>query len=255
MDISTILGVFTGIIVLCAAILSQGSLIKYWSMSSVLIVLGGTISAFMVSYPLDKLKSSLKIIKKAFIKETYDLDSTIEQLGELSLIAKKSGLLALEKNAKDLDNKFLKKSILLIVDGVDPKVIEKMLTLDVNNMITRHNEGIGMMKTLGKLSPAMGMMGTVIGLIAMLKGLDDPSTIGPAMGVALITTLYGSLLANMVYIPIAGKLKYKSDKEVMYKLLIIEGILSVQSGESPLMIKEKLKTFMEEKSRERKKEV
>ncbi len=250
MDITSVVGLVLSFILFILAILAQGRLISFWNPASIFIVIGGTICSTMVSYPLDKLRYSWRVIKKAFIIETFEIDKTIEVLSNLSLIAKKNGLLALEKHTKDIDNVFLKKSILLVVDGTDPKMIEKMLNLDLENMVKRHIESEGILRTMGKFAPAMGMIGTLIGLIIMLKNLNEPSTLGPAMSVALVTTFYGSFLANVLFLPLAGKLRYKSDKEVVFKMMIIEGILAVQAGESPLMIKEKLKTFVESGARD-----
>lgn len=250
MDITSVAGLILAFILFILAIVTQGSIGSFWSTSSLIIVIGGTLCSTAISYPVDKLKGFLAIFKKAFTKENFEINQTIEILSELSLVAKKNGLLALEKYTNEVDNEFMKKSILLVVDGTDPKMIEKMLSLDLENMITRHQEGQGVLKTMGKYAPAMGMIGTLIGLILMLKKLNDPSTLGPAMAVALITTFYGSFLANIIFLPLAGKLQYKSDQEVIYKMMIIEGILAVQAGESPLMIKEKLKTFVADSERQ-----
>jgi chemotaxis protein MotA len=133
---------------------------------------------------------------------------------------------------------------------MDPDTIKDILNMDLENMMRRHEEGEGILKTLGKYAPAFGMIGTLIGLITMLQQLDNPETLGPAMAVALITTFYGSVLANLIFLPLAGKLKFKSDQEIKYKMMIIEGIISVQAGDAPMMIKEKLQTFMETQKRE-----
>lgn len=249
MDLSTLLGIIAGFAVVILGIVTKGPILRFWDLSSFLIVVGGTVTAVMVSYPLNKLKDLLKIIKKAFLESSYNVENTIEQFAKLSYIAKKEGLLAMEKVLKDIDSEFMKKGVTLIIDGTEPEMIKKMLELDVENMLDRHSEGEGVLKTFGKFAPAYGMVGTLIGLIIMLNNLEDVSTLGPAMGVALITTFYGSFLANAVFLPLAGKLKYKSENEARYKYMIIEGIISVQNGDSPILIEEKLKTFMNANAR------
>ncbi|MFP4457603.1 MAG: motility protein A [Clostridia bacterium] len=249
-DKSTLIGIISGILLLIIGIMIQGSIGSFFDASSVFIVIGGTFAACFASYPINTLKNSTKVIKNAFIEKQYDTNVAIEQIGELSITAKKNGLLALEKVARDLNNPFLEKSALLVVDGMDPDVIKEILDMDLENMARRHEEGEGILKTLGKYAPAFGMIGTLIGLITMLQQLENPETLGPAMAVALITTFYGAVLANMIFLPLAGKLKFKSDQEVKYKMMIIEGIISVQAGDAPMMIKEKLQTFMETQKRE-----
>jgi len=249
-DKSTIIGLVAGFILLMIGILIQGSLGTFFDATSIFIVIGGTFAACFASYPITTLKNSRNVIKNAFIEKKYDTDTAIEQIGKLSVTAKKNGLLALEKVVRELDNPFLEKSALLVVDGMDPDTIKEILNMDLENMMRRHEEGEGVLKTLGKYAPAFGMIGTLIGLITMLQQLDNPETLGPAMAVALITTFYGAVLANVVFLPLAGKLKFKSDQEIKYKMMIIEGIISVQAGDAPMMIKEKLQTFMETQKRE-----
>lgn len=250
LDNSTVIGLVAGVVLLIIGILIQGSIGSFINAASVFIVIGGTFAACIASYPLHTLKNSRNVIRNAFVEKTYDENTAIEQIGELSVTAKKDGLLALEKVAKDLNNPFLEKSVLLVVDGMSAEVIKDILSMDLENMVMRHQEGEGVLRTLGKFAPAFGMIGTLIGLITMLQQLDNPETLGPAMAVALVTTFYGAVLANTIFLPLAGKLKFKSDQEVKYKLMIIEGVIAVQAGEAPMMIKEKLQTFMESEKRE-----
>jgi chemotaxis protein MotA len=252
MDLSTVIGLGGGFLLILIAILSKGPLSTFWDTSSFLIVFGGTVAAFMISYPLDKIKNLMRILRKAFFEERYDVGRAIEQICELAYVSRRDGLLAMERLVDGLDNLYLKKGVLLLVDGNDPAMTERIMELEIENMVDRHAEGEGMLKTLGKYSPALGMIGTLIGLILMLKNLEDTSTLGSSMGVAMITTFYGSLLANMVFLPLAGKLKFKSDREAAFKYLILEGIMAIQAGESPLMIEEKLKTYVEENMRVKK---
>lgn len=254
MDVSTLFGMMASFVIIIVAILVSGDISSFFSLSSFLIVVGCTFAACIASYPISKIKSLWKIVKNAFYSTTYDIELTIEQFCKLSYIAKKEGLLAMESFVSHIDDDFMKKGVLLIVDGTDPEMIKKILELEVENMLDRHAEGEGILRTLGKYSPAFGMIGTLIGLINMLKNLSDVNTLGPSMGVALITTFYGSLLANALFLPLAGKLKFKSENEAKFMIMIIDGIVSVQEGDSPLVIKEKLKTYMEQKSRNYKKE-
>ncbi len=249
MDLSTILGVVACFVLVIIGIVTKGPLSAFMDLGSILIVLGGAFSALLASYPLSKLKNIIKVTSKAFGGKQYNFEDTIEQFSQLSYIAKKEGLLAMEKFVSDIDSDFMKRGILLIVDGTDPKMIRSILEMEVDNMLERHNDGQGIYRTLGKYTPAFGMVGTLIGLIIMLQNLSDVSAVGPAMSIALVTTFYGSLFANAVFLPIADKLKVKSESEATYKAMVIEGIMAVQSGESPLMIKEKLKTFLPEKYR------
>jgi chemotaxis protein MotA len=250
MDISSIAGLLGVFIVVIAAIATRGPISEFFDIASVLIVLGGTTAAVLASYPAGRIKATAKVLNRAFKEDTYDSRKTISQISQLSYVAKRDGLLAMEKIVDDIDDEFMKKGILLIVDGLDPKMIERILLLEIDNMIDRHREGEGVLRTFGKFSPAFGMIGTLIGLILMLQNLDDVSTLGPSMGVALVTTFYGALLSNGVFMPLAGKLRFKSEQEEKYRNMVVEGILSVQAGETPLMIEEKLKTFIEQGKRE-----
>jgi chemotaxis protein MotA len=249
MDIASLAGLLGVFIIILAAIVTKGSMDSFWDLASVLIVLGGTTAAVITSYPLNKIKDTVKVIAKAFREDNYNHKKTIVQLSQLSYTAKRDGLLAMEKMIEDIDDDFMKKGVLLIVDGLDPKMIEKILLLEIDNMVNRHREGEGVLRTYGKYAPAFGMIGTLIGLILMLKNLDDVATLGPNMGVALVTTFYGALLSNAVFLPLAGKLRFKSEQEERYRNMVIEGILSIQAGETPLMIEEKLKTFIEQGKR------
>ena len=174
----------------------------------------------------------------------------ITKIIELSNIARKEGLLSLEEAAADLDDDFLKKGILLIVDGTDPELVRAIMETELISVEGRHKAKIGFWDSLGAMGPAWGMIGTLVGLVNMLNKMDDPSAIGPNMAVALITTLYGSLLANWLCAPVSSKLKENNGEEVMIKEIMIEGLLSIQAGENPRVIEEKLKSFLSPKDRQ-----
>lgn len=245
MDIATLGGFIVGwILIIISILLAKASIMQFVDMPSVLIVFGGTACALLMSYPLPKFLQSSKTIKHAFFHKEVDPTSVITKINELALAARKEGLLALEEIAQGMDDEFLQKGILLIVDGTDAELLRSILETEIAFIENRHKDNQGFWNGVADLGPAWGMVGTLIGLIAMLGALDDPSTIGPKMGVALITTLYGSLLANFFATPISNKLKIKSNEEVLHKQVMIEGLLSIQAGENPRVIEEKLKAFL-----------
>lgn len=211
---------------------------------SALITLGGAVGAMLASNTMKGFLSGLKsfaLILKA--PKSSEMD-TIKSIIDLSNLARREGLLALEESANNLDDEFMKKGIMLIVDGTDPELVRSILEAELINVDSRHQANIGFWKGLGAMGPAWGMIGTLIGLINMLKDLSDPDSIGPNMAVALITTLYGSVLANWICTPVSSKLTALNDIEIKLKEVMIEGILSIQAGENPRVIEEKLKSFL-----------
>ncbi len=211
---------------------------------SALITFGGAFGAVLAMNPLKDfitgLKSFLLILKTP---KQNEID-TIKSIIDLSNLARREGLLALEESANNLDDDFMKKGVMLIVDGTDPELVRSILEAELINIDARHQENIGFWKNVGAMGPAWGMIGTLIGLINMLKDLSDPDSIGPNMATALITTLYGSVLANWISTPVANKLTKQNNMEIKLKEVMIEGILSIQAGENPRVIEEKLKSFL-----------
>lgn len=244
LDIATIIGIIFGIALLIGAILVEGSLLPFWSLSSVMIVFGGTIAATLINYSLSQVVGTLKVLKIAFVNNVSESSEVIRILVKFAERARREGLLALEAEAEALEEPFLKKGIQLIVDGTDPELVRKILETELSFIEDRHRQGAEMFESMGASAPSFGMIGTLIGLILMLKTLDDPSTIGPGMAVALITTFYGTVLANLLFLPIAGKLKIKSGEEILNKELMLEGILSIQAGENPRIVSEKMMAFL-----------
>ncbi len=226
------------------SILLGGSLGAFIDIPSIMIVVGGTIAATLVAYPLPKVKEIITLTQKAFKERPSNPNAVIESMIELANKARKEGLLALEESSSGIDDDFIKKGVVLVVDGTDPDLVRTLLETELDFLEERHKSGQGLFETMGSFAPAFGMVGTLIGLINMLKKLDDPSSIGPAMSVALLTTFYGSFLANMIFIPIANKLKVKSREETLEREIIVEGLLSIQAGENPRIIEEKLKAFL-----------
>lgn len=251
MDIATIVGLISGtIFILISIVLSGGRLGLFFDGASAMIVFGGSLAALLIAYPLPKFMEGLKTAKHGFSNMVIDPTALITQINELALAARKEGLLALEEMAQNMEDPFLKKGILLIVDGTDPELVRSILETELTFIESRHKDNQGFWGALADLGPAWGMVGTLLGLIAMLDSLDDPTTIGPKMAVALITTLYGSLLANFFATPLANKLKIRSNDEILLKQVMIEGLLSIQAGENPRVIEEKLKAFLSPATRQ-----
>ncbi|MDD2401319.1 MAG: motility protein A [Clostridia bacterium] len=244
MDLSTVIGMFSGVTLILVSIMFQGSILTFWSLSSLLIVIGGTICATLISYPMSKFVGVTTYLKIAFKDISHEPLRVILDIIKMAETARREGLLALENEVEDSQDEFLKKGVQLIVDGTDPDLTRNILETEILMMEERHKNSAGIFSFMGASAPAFGMLGTLIGLIMMLKNLNDPSSLGPAMAVALITTFYGSFFANLFCIPIAGKLKIKSREEALVKEIIIEGILSIQAGENPRIVAEKMKSFL-----------
>ncbi|MBU5426537.1 MotA/TolQ/ExbB proton channel family protein [Tissierella pigra] len=244
MDIATIIGLVLGIGFTIWGIMSSGSLIDYYDFPSIVITLGGTVASVFISYSLSDIAKMGKVFQKTVLYKIDSANEIIADIINLANVARKEGLLSLEEYASKLDDEFLKKGIMLIVDGTDPELVRNILETELVFLEERHSQGQGILESMGSAAPAFGMLGTLIGLVNMLQKMDDPKAIGPNMSVALITTFYGSFLANVIFIPLALKLKLKSKSEVLIKELMIEGLLSIQAGENPRIIEEKLKTFI-----------
>ncbi|MDL2273071.1 MotA/TolQ/ExbB proton channel family protein [Oscillospiraceae bacterium OttesenSCG-928-G22] len=245
MDITTIIGLVAGVtFILLGIITGDGRLMGFVDAGSIMVVLGGTVSAIFVSYPMRDIISIGKVAGQAFKAKKVDLKGSIGSIIDLANVARKEGLLALEESVKTVNDPFLQKGIMLIVDGTDPELVKGIMEAEISFIEARHQKGAGLFDNIAAFGPAFGMIGTLIGLIIMLDNLDDPSALGPGMSVALVTTFYGSVLANLVATPIATKLKLRSAEEILHKELMLEGMLSIQAGENPRIIEEKLYSFM-----------
>ncbi|NBJ93508.1 motility protein A [bacterium 1xD42-62] len=217
---------------------------RYVDVASAIITFGGAFFAVLASKSLSDYLAGLKSFLLVFKSPEIDTKEMIQKIIDLSNVARKEGLLSLEEAASNLDDDFMKKGVLLIVDGTDPELVRGIMETELVSTEDRHKNKITFWEDLGAMGPAWGMIGTLVGLVNMLYEMDNPSTIGPSMAVALITTLYGSLLANWICSPVAGKLKSNNASEIMLKEIMIEGLLSIQAGENPRVIEEKLKSFM-----------
>lgn len=244
MDIATIVGLISGFIFIIWGIFISGDIGSFIDIPSILIVLGGTLASTLISYPIKSFLGTFRVVKNAFLQKEISPDNVIVEIIQLANVARKEGLLSLEEFGEKVDDEFLKKGIMLIVDGTDPELVRNILETELVFLEERHTEGQSIFETMGSFAPAYGMLGTLIGLINMLQKLDDPSNIGPSMSVALVTTFYGSFFANVVFLPMANKLKIRSKREILVKELMVEGLLSIQAGENPRIIEEKLKTFV-----------
>ncbi len=248
MDISTLGGMVVCIGLVLWAIISgagvDGLIRNFVDVQSVLITLGGAFCAVLVSGSLQDFIKGLKSITITFKTPSLNTQAIIEKIISLSNVARKEGLLSLEEAANDLDDQFMKKGILLIVDGTDPELVRGIMETELDSIDTRHKKNVTFWETVSAMGPAWGMIGTLVGLVNMLQNMSDASAIGPAMSVALLTTLYGSLLANWIATPVANKLKANNKAEMMVKEIMIEGLLSIQAGENPRVIEEKLKSFL-----------
>lgn len=244
MDLATVIGIFSGFTLLLLSIMTGGGVATFINVQSMMIVMGGTVAATLINYPMTDFLSVMRVVRNAFLRKTSTPEDTIKQLVGFAEKARRDGLLALEKDLKEVDDRFLRTGMELAIDGMDPERIESLMTMELTLLSERHRRGRDMFKQMGKYAPAFGMMGTLIGLIQMLRNVNDPSSIGPGMAVALITTFYGTLLANLICLPIAGKLETISENEVMVKELVLEGIKSIQSGDNPRFVERNLKTFL-----------
>lgn len=254
MDLATVIGLLVGIFSIVASIAMGGSVISYLDWPSFLIVMGGVVASTLVMFPMRTVLGSIAVAIKAFREDLWNVDDIIDQMVGLSRVARSQGILALEDAEKSVQNPFLKRGLQLAVDGNEEGLIRFVMSTDVSFTQQRHALGKNVFKQMGAMAPAFGMIGTLIGLVRMLRSMDDPANIGPAMAVALLTTFYGALLANLVFLPIANKLDFKSKEEVLAKQIIIEGIISILQGANPKVLKDKLESFLPPSQRRAKRE-
>lgn len=247
MDLATLIGLVGGFGVIIGAILTGGSLTTFIDVPSVIIVVGGTVCSVLMQFPIGKFFGAIGIAMRAFFGKSDPPEQLIEEAIELSNTARKSGLLALE--GVEINNEFLKNGIQMAVDGHPPEFVSRALSKDINLTIERHETGQSIFKAMGDAAPAMGMIGTLIGLVLMLSNMSDPKSIGPSMAVALLTTLYGAVIANAVAIPIANKLEMKTKEERLSKSLILETIAGIQEGLNPRVMETLLQTYLPGKKR------
>ncbi len=251
MDIASLAGIILGLVMVVFGIISGGGVFSgFIDVPSVIITVGGSISSVLSSHKMSDFLTGMKSIALPFKNKVMDPSETIKAVIDLSNVGRKEGLLALEEAANGIEDEFLKKGIMLVVDGTDPDLVRGILETDIMCLEERHKKVIGFWDKWAEMGPAWGMIGTLVGLVIMLNDMDDPSSIGPAMAVALLTTLYGSLIANWLCNPVSAKLKVNNDMEMVIKEITIEGLLSIQAGENPRVIEEKLKSFLSPTARD-----
>ncbi|MDC3415788.1 flagellar motor protein MotP [Aquibacillus salsiterrae] len=253
-DLLTPIGITLGFLMIMFGILSSGGfggVLSFLQLASVFIVIGGLIAGILINFNLDQVKMARHVLKQAFQTSEQNLPSLIDLFIRLSERARREGLLALENELDDVEDPFVKKGVLLAIDGIEPEMINDIMSAEITAMEERHQIGRAIIEKAGEYAPAWGMIGTLIGLVLMLNNLSDPSTLGPNMAVALLTTLYGSVLANLVFIPMAAKLEMKTNEEIFLKQIVIEGVIGVQSGQNPRILKEKLSAFLAHDSRKK----
>ena len=244
MDIATILGIIGALLVLVLAI-GFGSLTAFIDLPSVYIVICGACGSTIAAYPASKLLNLFAVIKNAFLVKQRPPTEVVKQIVDFAEQARREGILALESRALEITDEYMKQGIQLAVDGTEPDLIREILSTEISYMENRHSDGAKMLEYLASMGPSFGMLGTVVGLVKMLGNMSDLSTLGPSMAVALITTFYGSILANAVCLPMAEKLKGYSRREVLLKELMLEGIMALQSGDNPRIVEQKLTVFLE----------
>lgn len=244
MDLATVIGLAIGFGMVVWAMFLGGSLRQFFDFPSVLIVLGGTGAAILANFPLDRVRNVVAVVRKTVFHQAVDLEGIIAKMVGHAERARREGMLALERAAETEEDPFLRKGLRLAVDGTDPQLLEKILQTDIEQLEARHKEGRRLLEAGGAYAPAFGMIGTLIGLIRMLANMENPASIGPGMSVALVTTFYGVLLANVLFLPLAGKLAARSEEEILRREMVVEGVLSIQSGDSPRIVAEKLRSFL-----------
>ncbi|MGB5397998.1 MAG: flagellar motor protein PomA [Gammaproteobacteria bacterium] len=242
MDLATLIGVIGAMGAIMAAIMMGGEMSMFVNGPSIMIVIGGTFAVTLMKFPLSHMLGAFGIALKAFVYKSTQPSAIIEQSIELANVARKEGLLGLENVA--VENEFLKSGIQLVVDGNAPELVHKILSKNISLSIERNETGLNIFKAIGDVAPAMGMIGTLIGLVQMMSNMSDPKSIGPAMAVALLTTLYGAVIANTIALPIADKLAHRSNEERLNKSMILESISAIQEGLNPRMIEGLLNAYL-----------
>ena len=244
MDIATLIGIVLGFGLVLWSMMTGAGLDAFIDIPSLGMTVGGTIAASLMAFPLARVLGVAKVVKKTFTYPLPVAKEEIERMADFAYVARREGLLALEEKIKELEDPFLIKGVRLVVDGFPAQTVRDILGIELMGMQARHRDGKKILETMGTFAPAFGMIGTLMGLIAMLKSLDDPSNIGAGMALALVTTFYGAIMSNMLFLPLAAKLDTRQKEETLMREIMIEGIAAIQAGDKPQMIKEKLKSFI-----------
>jgi len=249
-DIATVIGLVMGMALLIYAVLNGGKFAWFVDYPSMAIVLGGAVAATLISFPMSAVASLRKVIKNAFLVKSRDLGKVIADMVSYAEVARRDGILSLESMTKDIDDEFVVKGIQMAVDGIDPELIEQIMNSELESLADRHARGKSILDAVTKYAPAFGMIGTLFGLVLMLQQMDNPDAIGPGMAVAILTTLYGAITANLFAGPLSDKLAQRSEEEQLLKTIVIRGVMSIQSGDNPRIVEQKLKTFLPPSARD-----
>lgn len=246
MDIATILGLVAGLTTIVVVLIMDGGTPAelFAHPSAILLIVGGSLSATIITSPLKAVLKLPVFMMQAFTSHNFNPMATIETLTKLADKARREGLLALEDDSKKIKDKFLQKGLMMVVDGVEPEQVAAIMNTSIEQMRARHKLGIGFFTAAGGFAPTFGIIGTVMGLISVLKQLDNPSALGESIAAAFLATLWGLLMSNLIYLPISGKLKSKSEEEARNRYMQLEGILSIQAGENPRVVRDKLSAFL-----------
>ena len=244
MDLGSVFGFLGCWVLIIWAMSAGGQMIIFVNVPSLLMVVGGSIMVVVFCFPIAYLKRFVSISKKGFFNSPQSVPKLISELVSFAEVARRDGILSLENATRDIEDPFIVSGIQMAVDGTDPELIEQIMTTELENLIERHETGKGIFDALGKYAPAFGMIGTLVGLIIMLANMADPSSIGSGMAVALLTTMYGSIIANAFALPLGDRLARRSSEEILLKTIIIKGVMAIQSGDNPRIVEQKLRTFL-----------
>lgn len=245
MDLSTLVGtVLVLVLVFWSMAMGSGGLTLFWDVPSAILVLGGTQAVILMNFTFGDMRALLKVVFRSYIVKLRTPEQEIERLLEYATVARKEGLLALEAKTQEVDDRFLSKGLQCLIDGLPPETVRSILQMEADVQRSRHAHGKKILDMFASYAPAFGMIGTLVGLVQMLSSLKDPSQIGGGMAVALLTTLYGALIANMICLPLAGKLDLRAKQEAQLRMLMIDGLLGIQAGEKPAILKERLEAFV-----------
>ncbi|MFQ5733929.1 MAG: motility protein A [Planctomycetaceae bacterium] len=252
MDKTTLggLAIGTGLLLMAVVMAPGSSFGAFIDYPSAMVVIGGAIAACCIAFPLGSLLQFPKVLKKLFLPKQPDVAPVIAQMVEFAEIARRDGILALESKTDEIEDAFMLLGLQMAVDGTDAELIEQILRSEMEAVAQRHKVGKGLMDAMGRYAPAFGMIGTLMGLIIMLGNMSDPDAIGPGMAVALITTLYGALVSNLMFLPFADKLAFYSKRELEIREIVVRGILAIQTGDNPRAVEQRLKTILPPKERE-----
>lgn len=250
MDLATLIGLVAAFGMVVWGILMGGPFDWFVNAAGAAIVFGGIFGIILINYPLKDILGMFGVVRNVFRKQSHDARSMIPDFVDFAGRARREGILALENQLEYIDDTFMRRGLELVIDGLDPQAIREILDIEIEKLEERHRKGADILSTIGGYAPAMGMIGTLIGLVQMLRNMSDPSSIGPAMSVAFLTTFYGAVLANMVALPMAGKLTTRSKEETLVKGMIIEGIMAISAGDNPRIVERKLHAYLAPNLRE-----